>query len=327
MENKIKVAVLVGGPGQKEHETSLDIGEQILKNIDKEKYEASKVEINKEGVWEVNSKDIKKDFNIVFIALCGRYGEGGFIQGELEEVGVPYTGSDSQASALCMNKYLSLKLLQDAGLDIPQTFFLSRRDWEENEEAVVQKAKLFVDPPYVIKPNRSGNSFDMVITSNSKDIRPTLEKLFERYRDLIIQPFIDGREATCAVLDDGTGGSAYPLSPTEVVPKLTHFYDYDSKYKIGSVDEITPAPFSDAWLWKVKQIAKQAHTTLGCRGFSRVDMIIGKEKVYVLEVNTIPGLGEANVLVKEAKDKKISYPNLIDRIIQSGLMGNRKNLE
>jgi len=269
----------------------------------------------------------KLTHDIVFISLCGRYGEGGFIQGELEEVRVPYTGSDSQASALCMNKYLSLKLLQDAGLDIPQTFFLSRREWEENEEVVIQKAKLFIDPPYVIKPNRSGNSFDMVITSNSEDISPTLEKLFERYRDLIIQPFINGRETTCAILDDGTGGSAYPLSPTEIVPKLTHFYSYDSKYKVGSVDEVTPAPFSDAWLWRIKQVAKQAHTILGCRGFSRVDMIVGEEKVYVLEVNTIPGLGEENVLAKEAEDKKISYSNLIDRIIQSGLRAHKVSLE
>lgn len=310
-----------------EHEESLKTARQVLENINTEKYEAEEIKIDEEGNWDMAPREMKEKFDIVFIALCGRYGEESMVQGDLDEFGVPYTGSDFQASALCMNKYLSLKILRNADLEIPQTLFLDWKDWEDNEEAVVQKAKLFIDPPYVIKPNRSGNSFDMVISSSSEDIQPTLKKLFEKYRDLIIQPFIDGREVTCGVLDHGVSRSAYALPPTEIIPKLNHFYDYESKYKVGSVDEIVPARFSDAWLKKIEQTAKQAHILLGCRGFSRVDMIVGEDKVYVLEVNAMPGLAENSLLPREAKEKKISYPELIERIIGAGLKAHKVSLE
>lgn len=310
-----------------EVEESLKAGKDILANIDKEKYEAREVKIDKDGNWEKSPEEIREEFDIVFIALCGTYGENSMVQSFLEGAGVPYTGSDSQAGALCVNKYLSLKLLQDAGLTVPQTLFLDWKSWQEGEEAMVRKAKLFIDPPYVIKPNRGGNSFDMVVSANSEDVQPTLAKLFGKYRDLIIQPFIDGREVTCGVLDQGVSRSAYSLSPTEIVPKLSHFYNYESKYKVGGVEKITPGDFSDAWLKKIGQTAKEAHVLLGCSGFSRVDMIAAHDKVYVLEVNSMPALFEESILALEAKEKKISYSSFIDRIIQAGLKEHNVSIE
>ncbi len=323
MARKIKVAVLMGGPSE-EHEVSLMTGKQVLKNINSEKYEARGVRIDKEGNWEMGPRELKENFDIVFIALHGPYGEDGMAQDDLETAGIPYTGSDVQTSALCMNKYLSLKLLQDGGLDIPQTLFLDQRDWEDNREALVRKVNLFIEPPYVIKPNRSGSSIDIVISGSSEDIEPTLERLFRKHRDLLIQPFIYGREVTCGVLDQGVSRSAYTLPVTEIIPKLSHFFDYKSKYEVGGAEEITPARLSDAWLKKVEQVAKQAHTLLGCSGISRVDMIAGEDgKIYVLEVNTIPGLTERSLLPQEAEVKKISYPNLVDRIIKAGLKAHK----
>ena len=147
-----------------------------------------------------------------------------------------------------------------------------------------------------------------------------MAELFEKYRDLIIQPFIDGREVTCGVLDHGVSRSAYTLPVTEIKPKLSHFFDYESKYKVGGAEEITPAKMSEAWLKEIERVAKQAHVVLGCHGMSRVDMIIGRDgKVYVLEVNTIPGLTKTSLLPQEAKAKKISFSDLIGRIIESGL--------
>ncbi len=327
MAKKIKVAVLMGGPSE-EHEVSLRSGRQVLKNVDKEKYEAKEVVIDRKGKWEMPPEDIKGKFDIAFVALHGPYGEDGMVQDELEAVGVPYTGSDVQTSALCMNKYLSMMFLQDAGLDVPQTIFLGRKDWEDNKEAVVQKVKLFIEPPYVIKPNRSGSSIDAVVSGSSEDIEPTLERLFGKHRDLIVQPFIYGREVTCGVLDHGVSRSAYALPVTEIIPKLSHFFDYKSKYEMGGAEEITPAEFSDAWLKKIEQVAKRAHTLLGCRGMSRVDMIAGRDgKVYVLEVNTIPGLTENSLLPQEAKEKKISFTDLVDRVIKAGLKAHNVSIE
>ena len=319
MPNKIKVAVLMGGPSE-EHEVSLDTGKNVLKNIDKKKYEAQGITINKEGNWEMSPEELKKNFDVVFVAMHGPYGEDGMVQAELEAVGVPYTGSDAQTSALCMNKHLSLKLLQDAELTVPQTMFLDWNEWLDNRPALLQKAKLFINPPYVIKPNRSGSSLDVIISANSEDIEPTLMKLFEKHHDLIIQPFINGREVACGVLDCGVTRSAYPLPPIEIIPKLSHFFDYESKYKMSGADEIVPARFSDSWLKEIQRVAKKAHTLLDCRGMSRTDMVVGEDgKVYVLEVNTIPGLTKTSLLPQEAKAKKIMLPELISRIIESGL--------
>jgi D-alanine-D-alanine ligase len=328
MENnqKIKVAILAGGPSE-EHEVSLKSGNQVLENIDPKKYEASLVKIDKNINWAMDSKEIKNNFDIVFIALHGKYGEDGTVQSELEAEGILYTGSDAQVSALCMNKHISLKILQDAGLIIPQTLYLDHNDWKKNSDIVLQKAKLFVEPPYVIKPNRSGSSLDMIISGDSDDIEPTLRVLFQKHRDLIIQPFIDGREVTCGVLDHGVSRSAYSLPVTEIKPKLSHFFDYDSKYKVGGSEEITPAEMSDAWLSHIEQTAKKAHILLGCRGFSRVDMVISNEgKVYVLEVNTIPGLTETSLLPQEAEEKKISFTKLIDLIIEAGFKAHKVDI-
>ncbi len=317
----------MGGPSG-EHEVSLKTGRQVLDKIDKDKYEASEVKIDKEGDWGIEPEELKEKFDIVFIALHGKYGEDGTAQVELEAVDMPYTGSNSQVSALCMNKYLSLQLLQDAGLRIPQTLLLENNDWQKNPEVVVQKAKLFVEPPYVIKPNRSGSSLDMIISGDSEDIEPTLERLFKKHRDLIIQPFIDGREVTCGVLDHGVARSAYSLPVTEIKPKLSHFFNYDSKYQVGGAEEVTPAEMSDAWLHEIEKISRRTHMLLGCRGLSRVDLIISQEgKVYVLEVNTIPGLTETSLLPQEAEEKGISFSELIDRVIQAGLKTHKVNLE
>jgi len=139
---KIKVAVLSGGPSA-EHEVSLKSGENVLKNLDKEKYEAKKVLIDKSGKWEIPPEETKKSFDVAFIALHGTYGEDGTVQAILEEAGLPYTGSNALASALAMNKFLSLRLLQDFGLTIPQSVLVGKLDWQTNQKKVLDLIRYY----------------------------------------------------------------------------------------------------------------------------------------------------------------------------------------
>lgn len=326
MANKLKVAVLMGGPSV-EHEVSLKTGRNVLMNLDKRKYNALPVTISKDGTWEVEPADLKEKVDVAFIAMHGSYGEDGWVQYELDDVGLPYTGSDVHASALGMNKFFSLRLLRDMGFTVPPTLILHRVDWLRNQEAAAKLAKLFVESPWVVKPNRGGSSLDTIIVNDALDMEPTLAKLFQKYKDVIVQPYIKGKEYTCAVLDHGAEYSAYPLLPTEIVPKNSHFFDYNSKYKKDGAEEITPARAPDTWLRQMRATAAGVHHVLGLRGMSRTDFILGRapgkkeRKLYVLEVNTIPGLTKASLLPKAAEATGISFSELLDRIIRSALWG------
>src|SRR3989344_6315072 len=155
---KLKVAVLMGGPSR-EHDVSLKSGAQVLKYLDSDKYDAKKVLINKKGEWSIAPEDLKNKIDLAFIALHGTYGEDGTLQDILEEHKVPYTGSGVLSSALGMNKFLSLQLFRDFGLTIPISFLVSKLEWQESPEQVLNKIRHYAGHPIVIKPNSYGSSF------------------------------------------------------------------------------------------------------------------------------------------------------------------------
>lgn len=320
--HKLKIAVLMGGPSD-EHEVSLSSGRNVLKNLDPQKYEAEDIVIDKKGEWPFKPEFLRGKTDLAFIAMHGTYGEDGTVQHLLDIVGVPYTGSRALASALAMNKFLTLEHLRRMGLTVPQTILVSKKDWLINAERVIGLINGYIHYPLVLKPNRLGSSVGVHIVKSSKELPIVLENSFQKARDLILQPFIEGREVTCGVLDHGVPRSAYALPPTEIVPVEGEFFDYTAKYDPKGALEITPARLPAPWLREVRRIAVRVHNSIGCRGMSRTDMILGNDgKIYILELNTIPGLTENSLLPKAARAVGISFPKLLDLIINAGFLSS-----
>ena len=303
----------------RDSEVSLNTGRNVLENIGDE-YEPLPVTVSREGTWSISPDELAKEVDAAFVAMHGPYGEDGGVQRDLEEIGVRYTGADSAASALGMNKFLSLQVMGNAGLNFPATILLHWSDWRRNPAASENNVSHRVGFPLVVKPNRSGSSVDTIIVSVPDELSRALPELFSRHRDLIVQPYVRGREITCGVLDNGIGDSAYALPPILIRPRNSAFFDYREKYDDEGAEEIVPAPISDAWRAAVERAAIRAHNALGLRHLSRTDMIMGEDgRLYVLETNTIPGLTKQSLLPKAAQAAGISFTELIGRIVKAAL--------
>ena len=314
MRKKIKVAVLSGGK-LPEHEISLISGREVVKNLSPQKYDVIPIVISKDGViWQIGNKNLKfkienlKFCDVVFITLHGPYGEDGTIQGFLELIGLPYTGSGVLASALGMDKISSRKLFTHAGLKVPNYLVLREPD---PCQVVWQKFK----PPVFVKPHNQGSSVGTSKVRKSSHLKKALDHAFSFSNLVLVEEFIDGIEITCPILDN-SNPKALPL--VEIVPK-TKYFDYEAKYDDKLCDEIVPARISKSLTKKAQEAALIAYKVLGCRGFGRVDMIAKDNNVYILEVNTIPGLTPVSLFPKSAASIGISYPKLLDKIIMFAL--------
>lgn len=307
----------MGGPS-KEHEVSLNTGKNILLNLDSDKYEGIPVIIDREGNWEISIDDLKHHADVVFIGMHGHYGEDGKLQSELDSNNLIYTGSDPHASALAMNKFLSLKILRENGFNVPQMYYINKMNWINGSDFIIDRIKSLFEFPLVIKPNAGGSSIGISILEDDFKLRSVLEKLFEENKDILVQPYIDGREFTCAVLDHGIKESSYPLIPVETEPKLEFFLDYNSKYTDGGFKKNFPEDLSDIKFKNIRTLAKEAHEILGCKGLSRSDFVMDKNgKIFILEVNTIPEMAKNSTFIHGAKMFGIEFDELISKIIES----------
>jgi len=319
LDKKTTVAVLIGGPSS-EHEVSLKSGEVVFRTLDPERYAARKILISKTGEWESEPRDMRKSAGIAFIAMHGTYGEDGTVQSLLEQEEIPYTGSDSLSSALGMNKFLSTRHFKDHGLPVPVSCIISRKQWGAKPLFVLNQLRYYVGYPLIVKPNNQGSSVGVTIARNEGELEQALETVFRMTRDAIVQEYIEGRELTCGVLDYGWKESAYPLLPTEIIPRTSHFFDYRAKYEPDASLEITPPELPEPVLKTVQQLAVEAHRALGCSGFSRTDFILDRKgNLFILETNTIPGLTEQSLLPKAARASSIPLSDLLHRVIQAGL--------
>lgn len=317
-----RVIVLKGGPSA-EHEVSLNSARNVARNLNRGQYEPTEIFITKGGEWEVPLMELKKDSDIAFIAMHGAYGEDGTLQSILDAEGIPYTGSGALASALAMNKFLTGRLLNDAGIATPRSYLLSRTGWHENVPRVWDWTRYFAGYPAVVKPNNSGSSVGVVIVKKKDEMVPALEEVFRISREALIQPFIEGREVTCAVLDHGIWKSAHALLPTEIIPQVSSFFDYEAKYRPQGSLEITPARIPDSFTQQIQRLAVATHNLVGAKGFSRTDMILGRDgNIHVLEINTIPGLTTESLLPKAAEASGIPFDRLLDQIIEAAFWAN-----
>jgi len=329
MKRKIKVAVLMGGKSS-EHKISLMSGREVVKNLDPKRYDVLPVIISSDGrSFQLNNR--KYSFSqlssirqaqddpeltegstincqLFFIAMHGPYGEDGTIQGFLELVGVPYTGSGVLASALGMDKISSKKLFTQAGLKVPSYLLFKKGN---QLKKVWQKFRL----PIFVKPHNQGSSVGTTKVNKKNQLSKALTNAFNFSDLVLVEEFIDGTEITCPILGNN---KPQALPQIEIAPK-TEYFDYQAKYNERLCDEIVPARISKSLTKKAQEAALTAYRTLGCRGFGRVDMIAKDNNIYVLEVNTIPGLTPVSLFPKSAAYAGISYPKLLDKIINFAL--------
>ena len=308
MEKKIRIGVLSGG-WSKERSVSIKSGHAVVSALDKEKYEISsfdpKNKLNQ--LWEQ-----RNDLDLVFSVLHGKYGEDGKMQGLLEVFGIPYVGSGVLSSAMAMNKRISKEIYKGAGLCVPKDIIVRRGD-----SVSLGKVKDVLGSPIVIKPVSEGSSIGISIMERDGEIMAGIEEAFRFDFEVLLEEYIEGREITGAVL----GRSHLENLPlVEIVPNDTHrFFDFDAKYKAGESNEICPAPIDLHMEKEACGVAERAHRALECRDWSRTDMIVKGDSLYVLETNTIPGMTETSLVPLAAKGRGWDLSRLLDKMVHTCL--------
>ncbi len=325
---KLVVAVLMGGPSS-EHDISIESGENVVASLDKDKYDVRPVVIGRDRKWALDGGDpvgldvaaryLSEQIDIVFVALHGPFGEDGRVQGFLDMLGVPYTGSGVCASSLAMDKALCKSVVSEHGISVPGQLLVTADLWQEDRNEILDMVEDNFDYPCIVKPVNQGSSVAMDIPSDRSGLTDAISYTLSMFPAVLVEEFIDGTEVTCAVLGSAETNSVRPLPVTEIVPLSNTYFDYDSKYTEGGADEIVPARLEPELTQCVQDIAISVHITLHCKNMSRSDMIIADGDVYFIEINTIPGMTRMSLYPKAAEAHGIKFPELLDMIIEDAL--------
>ena len=290
-----RIAVLCGGKSA-EREVSLKTGTAVVAALQNRGYETHRVD----AVSDLTGQLSRLKPDAAFVALHGRWGEDGTIQGLLEMLSIPYTGSGVLASALAMDKVLTKVVLRAAGIPTP--------DFQRLDPSTVD-CTVELEPPLVVKPNREGSTVGVTVVRRVEELAGALAAAFGHGTEALAEVFVAGREVTVGFLDGA------PLPVVEIVPE-GGFYDYEAKYTPGRTRYLCPAPLGDELMARVSEVAEAANRALGCSGSSRVDLIVDDEGTpWVLEVNTIPGMTPTSLLPKAAAAAGIGFDELVERIL------------
>lgn len=319
-----------GGPSS-EYDISLKTGAEVLKNLP-EKYRGRDVLLTKGGEWHLDgfSKTPAKIFenvDVIFNALHGEFGEDGRAQQVFESFNMPYTGSGVIPSVLAMKKHRAREVFERAGIKFPR-HLIFRQDPEdflkEDPEDFARIAFNAMPPKWVVKPASLGSSVGVGICGSFSELVSAIDEAFYYDNTILVEEHIKGREATCGVLENFRGEKNYALPAVEIIPPENTFFDYNVKYD-GSTREICPAGFEGFVKREIEEISRKAHEILGCRHYSRSDFIVsparaGKPpRVYLLEINTLPGLTAESLLPKAAAVAGLDFSDLLDHILQLAL--------
>lgn len=327
--SSVIIAVLMGGVSS-EHEVSLLSGEGVVKALRESGYNALPVKIKRDFVWEIESIGCfrteqaickLKELNIdaVFIALHGAFGEDGRIQGLLDWIGIPYTGSSCFACALAMNKVRAKAVVKAFGVRVAEHVLFSQENWTWDRQDVVSRVEKTLGFPVVVKPVSQGSSVGITIVRDEKELRDGIEIAFEWDQEVMVEKFIKGKEVTCGIWDCEVGTLPRALPLTEICPKTSSFFDYTAKYTPGATDEITPARLEENVTRKVQEMAVLAHRAVGCEMWSRSDFIVDDEGPVWIEINTIPGLTPTSLYPQEAQCAGISYKEMVKAFVEFAL--------
>ena len=291
------IVVLMGGLSG-ERKISFLTGKACSKALKKKGYKV--VDLDAKGYFVDELKQLKP--KIVFNALHGKYGEDGFVQSILESLKIPYTHSGVLSSSLAMDKELSRLIFIKNNLKVPK-YFLLQKDHQGNSNKKFNNKKIKF--PIVIKPINEGSSLGVSICKNKKQFTNKYKKLMENYDRILVEEYIPGREIQVAVMGEKA------LGAIELVPRR-QFYDYTAKYSnTAQTQHIMPAPLSPKKYKEILGLAKKAHKLLGCRGITRSDFRFFKNKFYLLETNTQPGLTKLSLVPEIAQYCGIKFEDLI----------------
>src|SRR6266699_1266446 len=297
MPKKLNITVMLGGPGA-EREVSLSSGAQVVLALRSLGHLVHEVDPRTEN-WE-----LPKRTDVVFLALHGTYGEDGTVQRRLEELGVPYTGCDPEASRIGFDKFLTKQRCLAAG--VPTARFLMI-------DSAAASWPMGWDPPVVLKPVRQGSSVGLQFVERVADWSRALAESMRHDSEVLMEERIIGRETTVGILN----GEALPI--VEVRPKAG-VYDYQTKYTPGTTDYLCPAPFDGATTARIQAAGLGAFLAIGGRDYSRVDVMVRPNgEPVVLEVNTLPGMTETSLLPKAAAAAGMSYAELCQRMVDLAL--------
>lgn len=299
----MKIGVIMGGSSS-ERKVSLQTGQEMINQLDRSRYEVIPILIEKrvDLIAQVQQSGI--DFAL--LALHGQYGEDGTVQGALETLGIPYTGSGVLASSLCMNKQLSKMLLKAAGVHTPAGIC-----WQGMDDYDPQAVEL-LGYPVIVKPNMGGSSIGVQLVHNEKELLPAVQEACSLDQAILIEPYMKGTEITCPIVD----GEVLPI--IGIRSAHSEWFDYKAKYEVGGAEEkvIQLPPVT---LQRVREAALASYRLLQCKVYARVDMILCQDVPHVLEVNTLPGMTANSLFPKSAAAAGMTYTQLLDRIIASSL--------
>jgi len=330
-----------------EKEVSLESGRNIFNKISRAKYNPIAIFMDsKAAFWEIpikllmrnSTKDIEEDLSdeatlipyealksqvdFIYIGLHGKFGEDGTLQGLLELLNIPYTGSGVLGSAIGMDKFTCRKILSMSGIDVPRTMPVYKRQWVSgNNKEILNSIEKEIGFPCVIKPTREGCSTAVKKVVSKAGIPAAVEDALQWDNTVLVEEFIDGIEVTCGVIEND-----YPmaLTPSETIP-TQDVLSLEDKFLYGQGENKTPARVPDDILKKIQDVAVQTFCALDLKGYSRIDMFVRKDgRVAVLEPNTLPGMTPSTVLFHQAAASGITQSELIDRIIDAALKVHAK---
>jgi D-alanine-D-alanine ligase len=296
---KKKIGVMMGGLSR-EREISLKTGKAILKALTEKGYTATPIDVGD----DVAEKLVKEKIECVFLALHGRFGEDGTVQGMLELMRIPYTGSGVLASALAMHKVMSKKFFLCEKIPTPRYEVFQR---EKIKKDLPERVSLPL--PVVVKPAREGSTIGVSIVRKGEELGPALTKAAEYDEEILVEEFMKGREITVGILEN------IPLPVIEIAPK-SGFYDYHSKYTKGETQYILPARIPREKYLYAQEISLRAFQELDCSGVARVDLMTDEnENPFVIDINTMPGMTETSLLPMAASYAGIPFGDLVERIL------------
>lgn len=313
---KTRVAVLRGGPSE-EFDVSLKTGESVLRAINRDRYEPIDIVITKGGEWLLRGmvrdpRDIFNQVDLVFVALHGAFGEDGQVQRMMDSMGVKYTGSRAFSSALAMNKVLTKDHLANSDVTMAQHMVVGK-DVKDNIPGTVAAISSLFGPRYIVKPISSGSSHGTLFAESPLMLERALSTALSTYDQVIVEEYIEGKEATCGVVENFRDQKHYALPPIEI-ERDTPVWGYEAKYD-GSVSEICPGRFSHEDKVEIERLALLVHETMGLAHYSRSDFIVTPQGIYFLEVNTLPGMTPTSLLPKALDAVGCTYEDFIEHLL------------
>ena len=306
---KRKIAIVAGGDSS-EHDVSLRSAAGILSFLDKDKYDAE--------IVELHGSDLKTlsrlvDYDFAYITIHGTPGENGLLQGYLEMMHIPYSCCGVLAAALTFNKYACNHYLQGFGIKIAKSILLRKDQVPADIEDQVERELGF---PCFIKSNVGGSSFGCTKVKERDKVLWAIERAFAEGNEVICESYLKGTEVTCGVYKTKDKAVAFPI--TEVVTKR-EFFDYEAKYN-GQVDEITPARIPDEMRDRVQAMTLKIYDIIGARGIIRTDYVLIGDEIFLLEVNTTPGMTATSFIPQQVRAAGLDIKDVLSDIIENELV-------